>query len=251
MNILKQIVVVVVVAYILFGVYLYLHQNAMIYFPVSYSLEECEGYEVIDHKGTKMLYKKNNEHLVVFYHSNAESACSSDYIVRVFEELNYSYIVPEYTGYGDTSVKPSKKAILQDVQHVTEFIDSLEYDSLILSGWSLGTGIAAYHRTLQNPDKMVLISAYTSIVDIGKQTYFMYPLKILVRENYKTLEWLKGYDGEMLIIHGEEDTQIPFKLGKQLAEELDANFLPVPDVGHGDVFTDEVKGKIKSFLGRG
>lgn len=83
------------------------------------------------------LIKKDPEKLVVFYHGNAASACSTGYIRDVIDSSGASVLIPEYSGYAGDGNKPSKDAILKNVYEVTEYLKTHKYASIVVVGESL------------------------------------------------------------------------------------------------------------------
>lgn len=96
----KIILVVLFCVYILGGIILYFFQRQLTYFPDNSDFYNCPIFseaEKITYKKTRMyLIKKDLEKLVVFYHGNAASACSTGYIRDVIDSSGASVLIPEY-----------------------------------------------------------------------------------------------------------------------------------------------------------
>lgn len=248
------ILISVVIGYIIGGFIIYINQHKEIYFPDDQNFEKCEIFsdaEKIVFKGTRLYFKQNSDKLAVYYHSNTGSACNSSFFKQLFDELNLSYIFVEYAGYANDSRIPSKKLILQDIRNVNEFMKSSDYSELIYSGYSLGTGPASYHSTLTKPDKILMISPYSSIADLAKLRNTKYPVSIILKEDYDNIEYLKDYDNKVMIMHGSEDTRIPIEFSKKLYDTLSSEkkFVEIKGAEHGDVLDyKEGSDKIKEFI---
>ena len=158
---LLLIVIWVIVIYFLFGLYLYIFQRDFIYYPTKQDFFTCEEFndsQKIEYKGTRFYYKNNSEKLAIFYHGNAGSACDRGYMKRIFSELNYSFIIAEYAGYSNDTSQPSQVSILSDVRNINEFIAEISYSEWIIAGESLGGSLAAYHASIVEADKVLLLN---------------------------------------------------------------------------------------------
>lgn len=137
----KIILSVLFCVYILGGLILYFFQRQLTYFPDVSDFHTCPAFsdaEKITQGNTRMyLIKKDPEKLVVFYHGNAASACSTGYIRDVIDSSGASVLIPEYSGYAGDSNKPSKDAILKNVHQVTEYLKTHKYASIVVVGESL------------------------------------------------------------------------------------------------------------------
>jgi len=231
---------------VFFGIFLYLFQKNIVYHPNNQDFYSCPGFqdaEKITLKDTRFYYKQNSKKLLIYYHGNAGSACDRHFIKDRFEKLGYSYIFVEYTGYSADSKKPSKPLLLKDVENVNNFIKDIEYDELILVGSSLGSAFASYHSTLTSVDKIILISAFDSLLNVAKALYPFYPIKYMLKENYDNYEWLNGFSGKLLLLHPEKDTVVNIKHGERFFKRLEFSkkkFVRLKGVGHNDLFLNNM-----------
>lgn len=254
-EIIKYLIVIGVILYVIGGLVTYFNQHKEIYFPDEQDFDSCIAFsdaEKVKVSGTRLYFKWNSNKLIIYYHANTGSACDEDFLKEIFEEINYSYIFVEYAGYAGDSRRPSKKYILQDVRNTNNFIKTLNYSELIIGGYSLGTGLASYHSTLTKADKIFLVSAYTSIADLAKQRTSIYPLSLLLTENYDNELYLQNYKEGLMVIHGGNDLVIPIELAKRLFNSVpteNKEFVEVKEAGHGDIFDyDETIDRIKGFI---
>ena len=246
-------IVLILVVYVLYGLFLYIFQGSFIYFPDKQDFNECSGFsdaEKVNINGTRFYYKYNTDKLLVFYHGNAGSACGRTYVKNQFEKMNYSYIFVEYAGYSNDARKPSKKLILQDVENTISFIKKKKFSEIVLAGESIGTGPASYHASLTKPDKIILMAPFTRMSDVAKKHYAIYPIKLLLRNEYDNERWLKDTSSTILIIHGTKDDVVPIKLSKKLSENIkNAKHITIDRAGHNDLYDyEEAWNAINRFL---
>jgi|SRR3989344_249866 len=224
------------------GTLLSYFQERLIYFPGSQDFSACAPFRNAEKRvqdGTRFYFKNNGPRLAIIYHGNAGSACDRDFLAYLVGLSGYSYIVPEYTGYSNDSRKPSHEAIKRDVRHIIDFLQEYGDKEVAIIGESIGTGVAAYHASLLSPDKIILLSPFTNLVEVARHHYWYYPVRLLVDNAFDNTANLAQYRGHILILQGEEDDIILPRLGEELFTSLKTTqkeFRRIPDAGHNTLF---------------
>ncbi len=211
-------------------------QRKMIYFPTQASekrlLQEAQGKnmsawrsgagELIGWKSSPRRNKDGGTALVIF-HGNAGYALHRDYFVDGFLALENGEIgtvyIFEYPGYGARKGTPSEEKIKADAaEAVTGLFD--HHNRLFLVGESLGTGVATHlaERFSKQINGLLLITPFTSLVDVGKKHYPIFPVAMLLRQRYDNVEPLQNYGGPVAFIIAGADEIIPPSLGHRLFE---------------------------------
>lgn len=240
-RIAKRFFTIIVLAYLCLGVVLFLFQGKYIYFPDNSEFDSCAEFadaEKINVNGTRGYFKKNSDKLVVFYHGNAGSACDRVFLESIFDQIKVSYIFVEYAGYAGDQRKPNIDLILQDARNINDFLKTQEFKQLTLAGESLGSAVATYHSSLVKEDKLLLITPFDYIANVAQKHYPIYPISLLLREDYNTLEWANDVNS-ISIIHGTNDTIIPIVFAKNLYDRInttDKIFVEISSAGHNDLF---------------
>lgn len=240
-----QIIIAIGLIYLLFGAFLFFNQQNMIYYPSKIDFLKCDnfqGYMKYDMDGTRFYHNHRSENdVVIYFHGNAGSACDRTKIKEILEKTQKSLIFVEYTGYSIENEEPTKEAILNNANIITGFIKQKGYQELILIGESIGNGPAAYMASnIKEVNRIIAMSSFTSIVDIAKKTYWMYPLQFMIKENYDNKEWLKEYNESIMIIHGTKDKIIPINNAKELFESLSTtkkHFLEIEEGNHNNLLS--------------
>ncbi len=255
--VLYRMLFTVLIVYILFGLYLFLAQGRMVYFPSKQDFSHCEGfeeYEKVEFKETRFYELQKNKDLVIFYHGNAGSACDRAFLKPLLEKSGKSVIVMEYAGYSNHNHRPSKKLILQDVKNIVEYTKQQQYQTITVLGESVGTGAAAYHSSISSNVRLFLLSPFTSMTDLAPWLFKVYPLKLLMTQNYDNREYLKNFRGEIFIIHGSEDTIIAPIISRNLFDSLATHqkqYHLVAGAGHNDLYSfEDTKVNISAFLSK-
>lgn len=252
----RVILLVFVLFYITFGFFASRFQSHIIYIPDKQDFYTCplmQSAERIDHQGTRMYFKDNGERVGVVYHGNAGSACDRALYAELLERHGYSYLIVEYAGYsGDTARSPSHALLKQDVEHVIDFMQSKNFTRSVILGESIGTGFASYHAKLAPPDKLILISPFTNILNVAKDEFWYYPVSLMVDNALDNVEVLAAYSGNVLVIHGRQDDILPLHFGKELYGGLKSTkkqMVIIEGAGHNDLFEHpETYAAIEAFL---
>lgn len=240
-EILKRLLFLSLLIYLGFGLILFIFQKNYFYYPTSQDFSSCQEFsdsEILNIDGTRAYLKKNSLNLVVFYHGNAGSACDRSFLKNEFDKLNVSYIFVEYTGYSNDSEKPSKKDLMKDVENVNKFLSSQHFETITLAGESLGASLAMYHSSITKEDKLLLIAPFYKAVDVAEKHYGIYPISLMLTENYDNSKWINDLKN-VLIIHGAEDEIIPVEQSETLFNKIRANNkkrILIEGAHHNDIY---------------
>ena len=177
---------------------------------------------------------------VVHFHGNGEDLAGQALLVGGFRRAGLGVYAVEYPGYGlarstlldESSVYATAEASLR---HLTEL--GVPRESVVLQGQSLGSGVAVEMARRGHGARLVLISPYTSIVDMAALVTPFLPVRWLVRDRYESERKAKGVTIPTLVIHGTDDEVVPFCMGQRMADVLpNAEFVAVPGGRHNDLF---------------
>ena len=56
---------------------------------------------------------------------------------------------------------------------------------------------------------------FTSMTDVGKIVYPFFPVSLLLKDKYESNKKIKNITSPILIMHGEADKIVPFRMGKK------------------------------------
>jgi uncharacterized protein len=232
--------------YMLFGVYITLSQEKIVYQPFSQDFEVCPGFssaEKVTVGSTRMYVRSGERGRVVLYHGNAGSACDRDFYTEWFVRAGYGYVIPEYAGYSNDPQETTHELVKEDVRNVLAYLASIGEANELVVGESVGTGVAAYHTSLHAPRRLLLISPFASLKDVARRRFWYYPTSIMVDNAFDNSVLLGAYRGPVTIMHGEDDMIIAYASGKKLYDSLPTiqkQFVSLTGVGHNDVFSTPV-----------
>jgi len=177
---------------------------------------------------------------VLHFHGNGEQIGDLIALGRAMRQRGLGFFAMEYPGYGIAEGAPSERA------HYAAAVASIEHlrlrhgvsnDRLVLEGQSLGTGVALEMARRGHGSRLILLSPYTSMVDMGKLTLPIFPNELLVHDRYLNLDKAPSVTLPTLVIHGTDDEVIPASMGVRLAKALPHAELHLIEGGrHNDLF---------------
>ena len=83
----------------------------------------------------------------------------------------------------------------------------------------------------------MLEAPFTSAVDVGAQHYWFVPVRLLMRDQFRSDLWIGKVRAPVLVVHGENDTIVPISLGEQLCSlaRMPKRFVRIAGAGHNDL----------------
>lgn len=181
---------------------------------------------------------------LVYFHGNAEAAAHNLGLARALAERGVDVFVAEYRGYAGCPGSPSEAGLLRDGRAAVKAAcarTGAAPSDVVLFGRSLGTGVAAALAAEGVGRAVVLLSPYTSILDVAADLVPRPLAALALRDTFDSRSRLSRAAQPVVVIHGARDRVIPFAHGAALAEALGprATFLRLEGCDHDDVFDRE------------
>lgn len=176
---------------------------------------------------------------IVHFHGNGETLQSELSLGVELHRRELGVLLVEYRGYGSAPGAPSEEAFYLDAEAALDLLeaDGVGRDRVVLSGISLGTGVAAEMAARGRGARLVLIAPYTSIPRLAGRIAPFLPASVIVRDRFDTLSKADRLRVPTLIIHGDRDEIIPFDMGQALAGAITgAKLVTVAGGHHNDLF---------------
>lgn len=154
--------------------------------------------------------------------------------------LNVSVFVFDYRGYGRSAGQPNEPGVYSDARAAYRWLTAdkgIAPDDVVGFGESLGAAVVLQLASEVPLRALILESPFTSAVDVGQRAFPWLPVQWIMRNRFASLEKIGRYHGPLLIIHGTQDTLIPFDMGRALFDRANApkRFYPVAGADHNDV----------------
>ena len=178
---------------------------------------------------------------LVHFHGNGEDLSSQAALIGDLRRAGLGVCAVEYPGYGLLRGEPLDEAAIYAtaeaaLQHLVAL--GVPRDSIVLQGQSLGTGVATEMSRRGHGARLVLISPYTSMVDMAARVTPFLPVSLLVRDRYESYRKAAAVTVPVLVIHGTDDEVVPFSMGRRMADLLPhAAFVAVAGGGHNDLLS--------------
>jgi uncharacterized protein len=122
-----------------------------------------------------------------------------------------------YRGYAGSSGQPSESGLLADAAAAYAFTTArYSADRIVVWGFSLGTGVAVALAAEQPVGKLILEAPYTSAADLAASLFWFMPVRLVMRDPFRSDERIARVKAPLLIMHGANDPVIPIALGERL-----------------------------------
>ncbi len=173
---------------------------------------------------------------ILMLHGNAGHRGGRLDWARGFNQLGYGVLLLDYRGYGGSDGSPTEQGLYLDAQAALGWLQQ-KPGRVIYLGESLGSGPAVELAVLQPPAALILHAPFTSAVEVGRRAYPYLPVSLLLKDRYENDRKITKVTSPVLIIHGERDSVVPFRLGRRLFDLAPApkEWLPVPHADHNDL----------------
>jgi len=143
-----------------------------------------------------------------------------------------------YRGYGGSSGRPTEPGLIEDAAAAYAFaIARYPAEHVVLWGESLGSALALAVAAEKPVGHLVLEAPFTSAADVGAQHYWLVPVRLLIKDQFRSDLRASKVRAPVLVVHGENDTIVPMTFGKQLYDLIQApkRFVRVAGAGHNDL----------------
>lgn len=199
-----------------------------------------------EHPRTIILYMHGNTGNVTYRYAE---------LVKLHDKLAASVMTFDYRGYGKSTGHPEETGIIQDAEAARDWLAKKEHISpqnILLLGRSLGGGVAVDLAARQGTKGLILISTFLSLPETVSYHYpFLLP-RIVMHNQFDSINKITSYHGPLLMIHGDSDALIPIQHGiKLFSASLGPKwFVRISGGKHFDVIPDAVYQEIDNFIKR-
>ena len=244
-----KLVIGAVVLYCGFVALLYVAQRRLQYFPErgrtvpwAVGLPEAEEAVVDTADGERVIVwhipPREGQPVFLYFHGNGGSLRWRDERFRALIADGSGLIALSYRGYGGSSGRPTETGLLADAAAAYAFaIARYAADRIVLWGESLGSALAVALAAEKPVGNLVLEAPFTSVADVGARYYWFVPVRVFMKDKFRSDLRAGMVRAPALVVHGEEDTVVPITLGERLYAMIQApkHFVRVAGGGHNDL----------------
>ncbi|GFE81583.1 alpha/beta hydrolase [Steroidobacter agaridevorans] len=218
---------------------LFFFQRSMIYYPQPRPHGETSATLPLSVDGAELVISvraHEGPNAIVYFGGNGENVT---YNLPSFSDAfpDHALYLMNYRGYGGSSGSPDEAAISQDALALFDYVHA-RHPNVIVMGRSLGSGVAIRLATQRPATRLVLITPFASIAELGASQFPMFPVKWLIRDKYESFRYAPRVDVPTLLVVAEHDEIIP----RASTDALYAAFRPgiatrriIPDTGHNTI----------------
>jgi fermentation-respiration switch protein FrsA (DUF1100 family) len=157
---------------------------------------------------------------LIYFYGNAMCLKYATPEFEQYRRLRLNVLIPEFIGYGMSSGSASEKGCRATADAAYDYLVStrgVKPSRIVPAGWSLGGAVAVDLASRQTVGGLMLFSAFTSGVEMGRRLLPMFPVSLLLRHRFDSLQKIAQVDCPILIGHGRRDRIVPFSMGLRLA----------------------------------
>jgi fermentation-respiration switch protein FrsA (DUF1100 family) len=177
----------------------------------------------------------------LLFHGNAGNITHrADRIMEWQQNLQVSVFVFDYRGYGRSTGHPNEPGVYNDARAAYRWLTAakgIAPDDVVFFGESLGAAVALQLATEVPARALILESPFTSAVEMGQRAFPWLPVQWIMRNRFASIDKIGRYHGPLLLVHGTQDTLIPFAMGQTLFDRANEpkRLYAVAGADHNDV----------------
>ncbi len=247
MTVLKWLLIVVAVGYAGGLAMLFLAQRSFLFpvptttrtAPLQAGFGEAEEHVLDTADGEKVIVwhvpARPGHPVVLYFHGNG------DFLAGFFGRFHdviadgTGVIALSYRDYAGSSGHPSEVGLLKDAEAAYAFATArYEAARIVAWGFSLGTGVAVALASEKPVGRLILEAPYTSTADVAASLFWVLPVRLVMRDQFRSDERIGKGTGRFLFMHGGCEPAIPIRFGERLfalAHEP-KQFVRFPEGGH-------------------
>ena len=194
----------------------------------------------VDGANINALYfqQENPRGLIFFLHGNAGNLDSWTTNIDYYRRVNYDLFILDYRGYGtSTGSIESEQQLHADVRVAWNRIapDYAE-KPIVIYGRSLGAALAARLAADVDPELLVLVTPFRSMLAMAELHYPIAP-EWLLRYPLRTDKLIADIRSRTLFVHGDQDLIIPLSHSYDLRElaTADTELLVIEGANHNNL----------------
>ena len=174
--------------------------------------------------------------LLLYFHGNGGSLADRADRFGLLTSTGDGVLAVEYRGYPGSSGTTNEAGLHRDAEATYRYALGLNIPPgrLVIMGESLGTGLAVTLAARHPSAALVLDSPYSSVADVAAAQFWMFPVRLLLQDQFRSDRSIGQVRVPVLMVHGSADRIIPLRFAERLfalAPEP-KQFIRVDGAGH-------------------
>ena len=202
-------------AWVLHRYFLYMPDKKR-YAPREVGLADVEEITLEGKGGVKLIawYQpaERGKPTLLYFTGNSGSAANRARKIEAIAASGYGVFMLNYRRYGGSGGWPTERNNIADAVSAYQYLQDelgVAPRNIVAYGESLGTGVATRLALLRQVKALVLEAPFTSVVDVGRQVWWFLPLRLVMTDQYRTIDRIGSVKVPLLIVHGARDSMIP------------------------------------------
>jgi pimeloyl-ACP methyl ester carboxylesterase len=230
------VLIAVVIAYLGLCAWVYVTQRSQIYFPTPEARRPGTQSLWIKSSGAKLkvwTVPRPGPRALLYFGGNAEDvAANLDDFARTFP--GHSLYLVNYRGYGGSLGDPSETGFYADALAVHDHVRAAHAEIAVM-GRSLGASVAVYLASERPVERLVLVTAFDSLVEVARAHFPWLPVARLLQDRYESARRAAAVRAPVLMVVAGNDEIIPRARSRALAAAFapgQARVVVVPGTTH-------------------
>ena len=231
---LKSVGLIAVCLYLGMAAILYFKQRSMMYFPDPVHTSPAQAglpaaEEVMltaldgGHSIAWHVAPRQDRPVILYFHGNGGAL---RYRAERFRQLirdGIGLVALEYRGFGGNAGSPTEAGLIADAEAAYTFASARYPTSrIVLWGESLGTALAVVLAAEKPVGRVILEAPFTSATAVAAGRYWYMPVRLLMKDQFRSDESVGKITAPVLILHGAQDRVVAFAMGERMFELTNA-----------------------------
>jgi fermentation-respiration switch protein FrsA (DUF1100 family) len=153
----------------------------------------------------------------LYFHGNGGSLRWREERFRALIAGGGGLVALSYRGYGGSSGRPTERGLNEDAAAAYAFaLARYAAQCIVLWGESLSSALAIALAAEKSVSCLVLEAPFTSAADVGARHYWFVPVRLFMKDQFRSDLRASRIKAPVLVVHGENDAVVPITLGEQL-----------------------------------
>jgi fermentation-respiration switch protein FrsA (DUF1100 family) len=223
--------------------------------PAAAGLPQAQEVTLTSGDGEKLIAwyvpPKGTKPLIIYFHGNAGALDLRAGRFKWVIEDGTGLLALSYRGYGGSTGSPTENGLITDAETAYAFaVSRYPPERIALWGESLGSGVAVALASAHTVGRVMLEAPFTSAADVGARVYWYLPVRLLMKDPFRSDLRITKIKVPLLIVHGAADTVVPFDLGERLFALANEpkRFVRIEGGGHSDLDRFGALDVVRAFL---